>query len=31
MNKIDIIKRKTVQIFSEEELEQKLKSGKMGS
>ncbi len=28
MNKIDIIKRKTVQIFSEEELEQKLKSGK---
>lgn len=28
MNKIDSIKRKTVQIFSEEELEQKLKSGK---
>ena len=28
MNKIDIIKRKTVQIFSEEELEQKLKEGK---
>lgn len=28
MNKIDVIKRKTVQIFSEEELEQKLKSGK---
>ena len=28
MEKIDIIKRKAVQIFSEEDLDKKLKSGK---